>query len=69
MLAYSAFVNDWSEKYENYRFQTLCGGHRALGDCYTCRDVIEHMAASPTTIEQRLRYRGARVYDTPLQGA
>ncbi len=69
MLAYSAFVNDWSEKYEDYRYPPLGGGHRALGDCSACVRVIEHMAAAPTAIEQRLRNRGARVYDTPREGA
>ncbi len=69
MLAYSAFVNNWSERYQNYRYQPLGGGHRALGDCYACLRVIEHMAVSPTAIEQRLRNRGARVYHTPLEGA
>jgi DNA polymerase III epsilon subunit-like protein len=68
MLEYSAFCGDYSQKYADYRFQRLPGaGHRALGDCRACLEVIEHMAASPTTIEQRLVYRGARVYDTPAK--
>jgi DNA polymerase III epsilon subunit-like protein len=68
MLHYSAFCGDYSPKYEDYRFQRLPGaGHRALGDCYACRDVIELMAQTPTTIEQRLRPCSARVYAAQAQ--
>jgi hypothetical protein len=65
MEPYSQYVGDWSDYWESYRWQPLGGGHRAVGDARACLQVIKAMAETPLTIEQRLQYRGARVYDVP----
>lgn len=54
MLPYSQFCGDWSDHFENYRWQPLGGGHRALGDCQACLTVIQNMAATPLAIEALL---------------
>lgn len=51
MLEYSTFVGDWHDYYRNYRYQPLGGGHRAVGDCRACLEVIQRMAATPLSTE------------------
>lgn len=47
MRAYAAWVGDWSEYHQNYRWQPLPGGdHSALGDALACRNVLLAMAKS-----------------------
>lgn len=46
MLQYAEFYGDWSDKYEDYKYQPLNGGHRALGDCLAALDVLREMAAA-----------------------
>lgn len=66
---YSQYVGEWSAWHGDYRWQPLGGGHRAVGDAQACLKVVKAMAASLAMIEQRLQYRGARVYNTSLRGA
>lgn len=51
MLEYSTFVGDWHDYYRNYRYQPLGGGHRAVGDCRACLEVLQRMAATPLSTE------------------
>lgn len=44
MLAYAAYIGEWSWRHQNYRYQALGGGHRAAGDCRACLDRIRQMA-------------------------
>lgn len=45
MELYAAYVGDWSEYHEDYRWQRLPGGdHTALGDCIATRTVLMDMA-------------------------
>lgn len=45
MLQYSAYVGEWSDRHQDYKWQKLPGGdHSALGDCHATRKVIELMA-------------------------
>jgi hypothetical protein len=44
MEVYAAWVGDWSETYQDYRYQRLDGGHRALGDALACLERIRLMA-------------------------
>lgn len=62
MLQYSCYVGDWSDYHRDYRYQPLWGGHRAIEDCRACLRVVQRMAATPLTIERRLRKPHARVY-------
>jgi DNA polymerase III epsilon subunit-like protein len=41
---YSAYVGEWSNKYNDIRRQGLYGGHRAAGDCLRLLEVLKHMA-------------------------
>jgi len=44
---YAAFVGEWSERYGDYRYQSLPGSdHRALGDARAALDVLRHMAVA-----------------------
>ncbi|MBO0792023.1 MAG: hypothetical protein J2P36_13900 [Ktedonobacteraceae bacterium] len=47
MLMDAAYVGQWSEYHEDYQWQPLNGGHRALGDALAALDVLKHMAATP----------------------
>lgn len=51
MLEYSTFVGDWHDYYQNYRFQPLRGGHRAVGDCRAALQVIQRMAKTQMSTE------------------
>jgi DNA polymerase-3 subunit epsilon len=45
MELYAQFVGDWSNYWEDYRWQPLPGGdHTALGDCLATLEVIKEMA-------------------------
>jgi exonuclease len=44
MAPYSDWCGDWSEWHGNYRWQSLNGGHRALGDCLAVIDCLRAMA-------------------------
>jgi hypothetical protein len=46
MTLYAAYVGDWSDYWESYRWQPLNGGHRALEDCQAALGVLREMAAS-----------------------
>lgn len=47
MLAYSAYVGDWSRMRGGYRWQKLPGGdHSALGDCRATLAILQEMANS-----------------------
>jgi DNA polymerase-3 subunit epsilon len=47
MKRYAQFVGEWSERYEDYRYQPLPGGdHRALGDARAALAVLRRMAAA-----------------------
>ena len=45
MAIYSQWVGDWSNYWEDYKWQPLNGGHRALSDCYAAYELIEKMAS------------------------
>jgi hypothetical protein len=52
MDEYSTFVGEWHDYYQDYRWQALPGsGHRAVGDCRACLDVIRSMAQTPLSSE------------------
>ena len=42
---YSQWYGDWHDYYKSYRFQSLCGSHRALGDCETALERLKEMAS------------------------
>lgn len=45
LMEYRAqFVGDWSSYYDNYKWQPLNGGHRALSDCLAALDLLRAMA-------------------------
>ena len=45
MQRYAAFVGEWSNYYESYKWQPLPGGdHDALGDCRAALSVLQEMA-------------------------
>ncbi len=47
MLEYSAFVGDWNDYHESYRWQKLPGGdHSAVGDCLSVLSIIKKMVSS-----------------------
>ena len=49
MLEYAKYVGEWSDYYQDYRWQPLPGGtHSALGDCLATLEVLRTMA---TTID------------------
>lgn len=62
MLQYSCYIGEWSDYHQDYRYQPLWGGHRAIEDCRACLQVVRRMAATPVTIERRLKKPPARVY-------
>ena len=44
MIAYAAYVGEWSDYWQNYRWQPLpAGNHRALGDCQAALKVLRKM--------------------------
>jgi len=45
MALYAQFYGEWSEWHGNYKWQTLGGNHRALGDCLATLEKIREMAA------------------------
>jgi len=47
MIAYSVYVGEWSEFYQDYKYQKLPGAdHTAIGDCKATLDVIHKIANS-----------------------
>jgi len=44
MLAYAAFIGDYSRYWGNYRWQPLNGSHTVLSDCRACLALIRRMA-------------------------
>lgn len=54
MLEYATFVGTWHDYYRNYRYQPLGGGHRAVGDCRACLQVLQRMANTPLSTELTL---------------
>ena len=45
MEPYAAFVGQWHDYFENYRWQPLHGNHQAIGDCRACLELLLRMAA------------------------
>lgn len=41
---YSQWCGDWSDYFGSYRWQPLCGGHRALADCQAALNYLTEMA-------------------------
>jgi DNA polymerase-3 subunit epsilon len=55
MLAYSAWVGEWSSYFGSYKWQRLPqGDHTARGDCLATLELIQCMASSPTFAEQQI---------------
>lgn len=52
MQIYAEFYGDWSERYKDYRWQPLNGGHDALGDCVATLHLIQRMAESKYYLKQ-----------------
>ena len=51
MEKYAAFVGDWSDYHESFRWQPLLGGdHSAVGDCRATLAVLREMAAAEREI-------------------
>ncbi len=46
METYAKYYQDWSEYWDNWKWQPLNGGHRALGDCQAILELIKEMAES-----------------------
>ncbi|MGB3468159.1 MAG: 3'-5' exonuclease [Cyclobacteriaceae bacterium] len=44
MELYAQYYNEWSEYWEDWKWQPLNGGHRALGDCLATIELIKEMA-------------------------
>lgn len=44
MQWWAQYCGDWSSYYNNYKWQPLNGGHRALGDCLAALDLLREMA-------------------------
>lgn len=51
MLEYACYVGERRGRH-TYRYQPLRGGHRAVGDCRACLQVIQRMAATRLSTEQ-----------------
>lgn len=45
MTWHAQWAGDWSYYHKDYRWQPLCGNHRALGDCLAALERLEKMAA------------------------
>lgn len=45
MSWYARWYGDWSDYFGSYKWQPLCGGHRALSDCRAALERIKEMAA------------------------
>jgi len=43
MKIYATWVNDWNSYYDDFKFQPLNGGHRALGDCMATIDRLREI--------------------------
>lgn len=52
MAQYACFVGEWHDYYQDYRYQPLRGGHRAVGDCLACLGVLTRMAAARLSTEE-----------------
>jgi len=42
---HSQWVGEWREYFRSYRWQPLCGGHRALSDCRAALSCLQSIAA------------------------
>ena len=42
---YAQWYGEWSDYWRSYRWQALCGGHRALDDCLATLNRLKEMAA------------------------
>jgi DNA polymerase III subunit epsilon len=52
MKQYSAYFGEWSEYYDEFKWQRLpAGDHSALGDCKAVLEILRLMANSVTSIE------------------
>ena len=51
MDEYAVFVGEPRGYKRGYKWQPLRGGHRALGDCLACLEVIKRMANTPISTE------------------
>ncbi|NEO81979.1 3'-5' exonuclease [Moorena sp. SIO4G3] len=51
MEIYAQYCGEWSDYYKSYKWQPLCGGHRALDDCLAVYELIEEMAADDFQVE------------------
>ncbi|MEG3972169.1 3'-5' exonuclease [Microcoleus sp. T2B6] len=45
MTWHAQWAGDWSYYHKDYRWQPLCGDHRALGDCLAALERLKKMAA------------------------
>lgn len=41
---YAQWFGDWNSYYKSYKWQPLCGGHRALSDCQAALALLKEMA-------------------------
>ncbi|MEY3871004.1 MAG: hypothetical protein RLZZ338_4898 [Cyanobacteriota bacterium] len=57
MEMYAHFYGEWSSYYQDYKWQSLNGGHNAIADCLACLDLIKRMANSKI-ISLRERFEG-----------
>lgn len=54
MEMYAIFMGEYSGYYDDYKWQPLNGGHRALDDCLRAFEVLEEMADSTIDIVEYL---------------
>jgi DNA polymerase-3 subunit epsilon len=47
---YAQWVGDWSDYWGNYRYQPLCGRHRALNDCLAALEYLKKMAEDSPSV-------------------
>lgn len=47
---YARWYGDYSSYWRDYKWQPLCGGHRALGDCLTALSRLQKIAADDPTV-------------------
>jgi DNA polymerase-3 subunit epsilon len=57
MTAYSRFVGEWNEYYNDYKFQKLpSGDHSAIGDCKATLNVLHEMARTEKSIPTKKKW-------------
>ena len=58
MLVYSAYIGEWSEYHNNYKYQKLpAGDHTAVGDCFATLKIIREMASAEIVEIPKKRFR------------